>query len=702
MASTRRNKNKLITPISTLKVKNKKLVEILKARQCTRGELAEMGVTEYQISKLAINFKLNYQFEPSKNDFVYYILEKGYDPFFFLPDNGEEKLKIAKMADLHIGSAETDEKELINLFSYLWEEGYRIISMSGDLIDGCGVYRGQTENLTYATIDKQVDVAVSILSMFDFLYISNKGNHDASSTKNGGADAISLVQEKMVNKGKKFVYLKSYCGYIIYKGTAIQILHMDGGNSLQSDTYGNQKVVDAMNKTSSNRGDRNVNCIDVFGKKTPVINLITGHYHTLGKFMYGNMVVESPLTTQHTTDLINRRGIRSKTGARVSEMEIKDGKCVSEKGAIIFGRDVHEIFSVEHSTNLSVHASAPRSKKSSKKKQSTKANTNIDHEKINKVLRNLIKLGFVGKKELTKQEIEYIRQTYFYNVYRNKDGTIVYKHDNDEHTIVYSPAEQKGIVSYLEISNLFVGSKFFSEKAFREILDRARVSGVKHVHIGGNAIWGIPSKANAANTELFAGKRQVDKLVGILACYPEFHYYTIDGVCENTFIRSGKEEVMFNPMKYAEHQMKEKGIKFTAINDSKCDFLIYGIIFRMDCSSEERLKNWYTRDYGMVKSLRELMAKTGRIVKVNGKEYGIGTIFYGHVPTTIETYSGGMYVTSTAGPTIDMDNKSIVIKSNPEGAIVKALVNHGEILKFEREIIAPIVWKKPSYLYLSG
>ena len=198
---------------------------------------------------------------------------------------------------------------------------------------------------------------------------------------------------------------------------------------------------------------------------------ITGHYHTLGKFMYGSMVVESPLSTQHTTDLINRRGIRSKTGARVSEMEIKDGKCVSEKGAIIFGRDVHEMYSVEHSPNLTTHESAPKRRKTSVKTKTATAKTEINNEKINKVLRNLIKLGFVGKDELTDSEIDYIRQTYFYNVYRNKDGTIVYKQDNDEHTIIYAPAEQKGIVRYLEISNLFVGSKFFSENAFREILE---------------------------------------------------------------------------------------------------------------------------------------------------------------------------------------------------------------------------------------
>ena len=83
------------------------------------------------------------------------------------------------------------------------------------------------------------------------------------------------------------------------------------------------------------------------------------------------------------------------------------------------------------------------------------------------------------------------------------------------------------------------------------------------------------------------------------------------------------------------------------------------------------------------------MAKQGNITRINGKQYNIGTIFYGYVPSTLETHSCGIYATSTSGPTIDPDNVSKVIQANPECAIVHALVNHGEILKFEREVIAP-------------
>lgn len=274
------------------------------------------------------------------------------------------------------------------------------------------------------------------------------------------------------------------------------------------------------------------------------------------------------------------------------------------------------------------------------------------------------------------------------NVYKNSDGVIVLQDQTDSTNVIYSTIEQKGIVTYLEISNMLIGSKFFSEESLRYMLDAARERNIKHIHIGGNSIWGIPKKSDAENTKYFSGEQQVNEMVRILSDYPEFHYFTINGVCENSFIRATRDELRFNPMLKAETMMAEKGIKFTAVNSSKCDFLIYGIVFRM-VNNKKALRTPYTRDYDIVKAQRSLMAKQGNITKINGRQYNIGTIFYGYVPSTLETHSCGIYATSTAGPTIDPDNLSRVIQSNPECAIVNALVNHGEILKFEREIIAP-------------
>ena len=173
-------RKKLMTPISKPKISNEKLVQMLKKRQCPLKELLAQGATEFQILQLRkLNYKVTYQYDPTHKDFVYYILEKGEDPFIFLPANkAEEKLRIVKMADVHLGSTEVDEKELVSLLTYLWEEGYRTISISGDLLDGYGVYRGHIENLSHQTLEMQVDLAVSVLSLFDFLYIVNKGNHD--------------------------------------------------------------------------------------------------------------------------------------------------------------------------------------------------------------------------------------------------------------------------------------------------------------------------------------------------------------------------------------------------------------------------------------------------------------------------------------------------------------------------------------------
>ncbi len=680
-------RRKLVTPIAKQKISNDKLVKLLKTRQYPLKELMEMGVTEFQIMQLKkLNYKVMNQYDPIYNDFVYYILEKGEDPFIFLPEQEGEKLRIAKMADIHLGSTEVDEKELISLLTYLWEDGYRIISISGDLIDGYGVYRGHIENLAYSTLDMQADLAVSVLSLFDFIYIVNKGNHDASSTKNAGIDVLAMIEQKMVNRGKKFVYLKSYSGYIIYRNSAIQIIHMDGGNSAQSDTYANQKLMDNLFKTSPKAGKSNVNCIRIFDNMIPVVNVITGHYHTLGKFTYGNVVVESPLTSQHTTDFVNRRGLKSKTGARVSEITIKDQKCVSEKGSIIFGRDVNEIYGME-----GLEAKEVGVPKVSNHSQNSGQNETIDLDKINNATKLLLRKGFFHENEvggMNKKDISYMKAKGGLNVYKNSDGVIVLQDQTDSTNVIYSTIEQKGIVTYLEVSNMLIGSKFFSEESLRYMLEAAIERNIKHVHIGGNSIWGIPKKSDAENTKYFSGEQQVNEMVRILSDYPEFHYFTINGVCENSFITATRDELRFNPMLKAETMMTEKGIKFTAVNSSKCDFLIYGIVFRM-VNNKKVLRVPYTRDYDIVKAQRSLMAKQGNVTKINGRQYNIGTIFYGYVPSTLETHSCGIYATSTAGPTIDPYNLSRVIQSNPECAIVNALVNHGEILRFEREIIAP-------------
>ena len=90
-------RKKLITPISKQKVTNQRLAQLLKTRQYPLKELLAMGVTEFQIMRLKkLNYKVTYQYDPTHKDFVYYILEKGEDPFIFLPGKGGENLRLLK------------------------------------------------------------------------------------------------------------------------------------------------------------------------------------------------------------------------------------------------------------------------------------------------------------------------------------------------------------------------------------------------------------------------------------------------------------------------------------------------------------------------------------------------------------------------------------------------------------------------------
>jgi|GEM_PF-1945908 len=667
------------------KISNEELVSILRKSQCT---ISQLGVSELQIIELRdIGYKVIRQYEKSKKDFVYYILDKGDDPFVFLPrKENENTLKCAKMADIHIGSNEFDKNELVKVLQYLWYSGYRYIFIAGDIMDGKDVYNGHDMNLQWRNADRQADAVIAILSMFNFHYIVSQGNHDESFKKKGGADILSLVEEKMASRGRDFTYLKSFVGYIVFNDAVIKLIHLGSnrGNTI-SDTYPSQKNMDAMFKTSLKHAGSNVNDVKIFGKMYPVVNFISGHFHGLAKFVYGNVICESPLTFQHTTDFINRMGNRSRVGCRVSTLTIQDGRCIDEKGSIILIENLEELYEMEKKRNKN---SKQKTKKISTRKTKV-CDTEIDIEKINKALKKLFKNRFMPIDELglSLEEISYINQTLQYNIYI-ENGRVVLKTEDDINScVIYSPLPETGIILYLEISNLQIGSKFFNEAALRYMLDIAKKQGVKHIHLAGDIVWGKPVKKYALYTKIFHSQDQANEVIRILSDYPNFHYYAINGDCERSFIDSMVKEVQINTLFEVSTKLNEKGIKFTYINNGKCDFVIFGMVLRM--IHEGRVNQPYTRDYPIVIPERTAMAKGGNKVIVDGKEFDLGAIYYGSIRNTQETYYGGTYVTTTSGPTYDPENRSDSIQSNPECGIVTIYVKDGVPLKLVRELILP-------------
>ena len=682
-----------LAPCSTLPQED--LVRVLKEQPCTFNDLKKMGATELQVTDLRQHYRLMYQYDNLRKDFIYYIVEKGENPYSVIPcAPGQKKLRVAALGDLHIGSNEVNCQELIMLLTYLQKRDYKVITISGDLTDGLGVYRGQTQNLDLATAEKQAELFVSIFSQFNFDVYACWGNHDEAASGNGAVRVLSLIEEKMANrkKGKNkgsFTVLKSFTGYLVWGKNVIGISHMDGsrGNG-QSDTYPFQKVMDNMFKSSMGHGE-DANYVNIHGHWLPLVKLVLGHYHGPSRFRYGNVVCEAPLTLQHTTDFINRRGIYSKTGCRVFSLNIDDnGNVVSDKGAIIFGNDVEDIFNIER--RFKGRTSRHQGMVVKPEPEPTLQGV-VDNDKVNTALKKLFQRGYVPMDELglTDEEITGINQQFHYNIYV-ENGVVVLKTDDDYNTVIrHSLLPESGIVHYLELSRLWIGSKFFHEPSLRSMLDKAREQGVQHIHLGGDIVWGIPKKNEAQYTTLFSSEQQIEAVVNILKDYPEFHYYSINGMREQSFIRAKSESQRINPLLEVSQRLQSMGIQFISVNSSKCDFVVFGTVFRM-INLQKTAKTPYTRDVEIINAQRALMTSMGNHTDIDGTQYPIGAIFYGSVASTLESHYGGMYTTSTSGSLWDAQGEYPLVQAKPEGRIVSAFISDGRLVKFTSNILSPM------------
>jgi len=672
-------------------VTNKQLEELLKQRMWTDAELSEIGVFGPQVQELKIlGHKLIRQYEISKKSFVYYILKHGREPFTTLPwKEGQRELEVARMADIHIGSNEVNPEEVIMTLSYLWEAGYRIIYIAGDLTDGTDVYKGHRQNQSLHTSNQQADAFVEIFSMFDFdAIIACAGNHDQQPSREGGPSVIELIEEKMVSKGKNFTALKSTVGYI-RTGNCLEVLiHMDGprGN-IQSETYSAQRMMDQRFK--SVMVGIPVNGVRIFDEILQIVSVTAGHFHGVIELVYGVPIVVQPPGMQHTTDFIGRRGTDARPGVRVSKITLDEDmkRIVYYKGSLIFAENLEEMHRMEAQRSRNRRGPTIKSRKPTKTKYPK--NLEIDKDKIERAIKKLrtaknLPFDTLG---LTLDEIAYINATYNYNIFVS-NGTVVWKTDTIDSHIIHSPEPQSGIVQYMICSNGLIGSQFFDEAAFRFILDRAKEQGIKHVRFGGDMLWGQPPRNQSQYTIMFDPMEQIETFANILADYPEIHYSSINGFREQSLIESKEEEKRINPMIEVSRILAERGIKFTAINSNKCDFIINGLAFR-DINLHRKTKIPYTLDNDVMVAQRRQLSKFGNKVIIDGVEYPIGVIFYGSIPHTYETYSGGIYIETTGGPSHDLHNASDLVQSNCEGKILTAYMKDGRIVKLESEIIFP-------------
>ena len=184
------------------------IIEKMKKEQLT---LKQLRLQMEDINYLRdMGYNVKEQYDPRKGDDVYYIVTSGDTAYIKISDAPKKGknvvLKLLEISDLHTGCRNFDKVGLDKTLQEAKERGVEYVHISGDLIDGFGVYRGQENNLKLNKAIEQVNELMSVLEKYDFWYIASMGNHDQSYCMKGGVDPIKYLESKMAKKGKRFTY----------------------------------------------------------------------------------------------------------------------------------------------------------------------------------------------------------------------------------------------------------------------------------------------------------------------------------------------------------------------------------------------------------------------------------------------------------------------------------------------------------------
>ncbi len=302
-----------------------KVVEKMKKEQLT---LKQLRLTLEDIIYLRdIGYTIKDQYDPRQEDYVYYIVTSGDTAYIKISDapskNKEIVLKLLEISDLHTGCRNFDKAGLDKTLQEAKLRGVEFVHISGDLLDGYGVYKGHENNLKNNKAIEQVNELMSVLEKYDFWYIVSMGNHDQSFCMRGGLDPIKYLEAKMAKKGKKFTYLNAYEGNIIHAGIVFRLIHLQGG-AARAASYKVQVYL-------SRVFESNLNDVEVGGKIYNLRSIQAGHFHTFYALSMSGVTIIMPGNFQHDGDLEKRMGISGKTGGVFRELTIVGDKIAKEK-----------------------------------------------------------------------------------------------------------------------------------------------------------------------------------------------------------------------------------------------------------------------------------------------------------------------------------------------------------------------------------
>lgn len=209
--------------------------------------------------------------------------------------------KYLELSDLHVGSLGFDEKALRYVLRIAHEEGVVEVHLSGDLVEGCNVYRGQSNYVMYHDPIDQVNYLADLLRAYGFHYLSIKGNHELSVEMAGLPNPLILLSRILPN----FIFLNSRCANVLIGGILKQIIHLSG-----------QKPGRYLNQLNATCGLM----IKVGSRLYRLQALQAGHHHAPASFRKNGVYISRPGCFKASA----RHSIFK--GGRITHIIVRDGQ----------------------------------------------------------------------------------------------------------------------------------------------------------------------------------------------------------------------------------------------------------------------------------------------------------------------------------------------------------------------------------------
>lgn len=284
--------------------------------------------------------------------------------------------------------------------------------------------------------------------------------------------------------------------------------------------------------------------------------------------------------------------------------------------------------------------------------------------------------------ELTKEEIEELISATGNINYNDTDKTYyITKFNENNYEIISFYSKDEVTEKWLELSDIYLGSKFCDFDTLVYMLDLAKQEGVTNIHIAGDLCAGHPSYKNQ---DLYltakTSQEQADIAIKLFLKYPQFKFYCINGERDLSFEKGGS----INPLILVQRELTEKGIEFHHINEMVANLVIQGVVKRIQHGTG-RLA--YTKSYKIEKEMWQQFENMSDNVIIKNRNYNIRFVQFGHYHVNSYQKLGGIMITSTAG--MVFDDKGVLNEntSYPSAKICTAVIKKGKVLRFITESI---------------